>query len=78
MYKERITDIGYTLHRAFTNCKGDPKRIQVVVVRAPSSTNDDTNGNTSGNDNGLLREQLQQHFNNSNININRSGNIIQI
>ena len=54
MYKERITDIGDTLNRAFCNCRGDPKMIQVVVVHAESSPRD-SNGNGG---NALLRQQL--------------------
>mmetsp|Transcript_4256 Transcript_4256/g.8798 ORF Transcript_4256/g.8798 Transcript_4256/m.8798 type:complete len:692 (+) Transcript_4256:230-2305(+) len=61
MYKERVTDIGYTLNRAFHNCKGDPKTIQVVVVHVQAHVHDDENDND--NDGSLLRRQLllQQH-----------------
>eukprot|EP00536_Pseudo-nitzschia_multiseries_P017144 jgi/Psemu1/223918/e_gw1.1399.9.1 len=59
MYKERVTDIGYTLNRAFQNCKGDPTKIQVVVVHAQSSP-DDYKTHATENDTGksLLRQQL--------------------
>ncbi len=40
MYKERIEDISYTLHHAFQNCKGDPNKIQVVVVHVESDPDD--------------------------------------
>jgi hypothetical protein len=52
MYKERITDIGATLNQAFGNCRGDPKKIQVVVVHAESSPIEGNSGNY------LLRQQL--------------------
>ena len=54
MYKERITDIGDTLNQAFGNCRGDTKKIQVVVVHAESSPSD-SEGNGG---NSLLRQQL--------------------
>mmetsp|Transcript_15480 Transcript_15480/g.35443 ORF Transcript_15480/g.35443 Transcript_15480/m.35443 type:complete len:404 (-) Transcript_15480:770-1981(-) len=53
MYKERVTDIGCTLNRAFGNCRGDPKRIRVIVVHAHSSPIDGVSGDGS-----MLKQQL--------------------
>jgi len=64
MYKERITDVGNTLNRAFVSCRDDPKKIQVIVVHAESNPNNITaalvgDDNTKGSsDNSLLRQQL--------------------
>mmetsp|Transcript_9598 Transcript_9598/g.19871 ORF Transcript_9598/g.19871 Transcript_9598/m.19871 type:complete len:574 (+) Transcript_9598:41-1762(+) len=57
MYRERITDIASTLHKAFERCTGDPKKIQVVVAHAESKPNDV--GNSFLREQLLLQEQQQ-------------------
>jgi len=59
MYREKITDIASTLHQAFERCKGDPKKIQVVIAHAESKPDDSIDKNNArGSGKSLLREQL--------------------
>ena len=61
VYKERIALITSTLNRALTGCKGDPERIEIIIVHAQSYHVEKKRGDTDEVQQLLDLKQEQQN-----------------